>query len=85
MQKQIIELNDPRPIRIGGPRRFTVLGGNGCLQCESSWTTIGIRCAAKHLVDKWRCFVDLLAVPKAAILFFKNNQFAGFIETSVAP
>ena len=43
------------------------------------------RFTLKCLPDQRQCFGDLGLIPVAAILLFKNNQIAGWIETGIAP
>ena len=56
-----------------------MLCGDGSLQGE------GARSISKRFLDQRQCLSNLLVVPAAPILVFKQNKIASFIQSGVPP
>src|SRR6202011_4851422 len=77
--EKIVEADDPRPVRIFSARGLTVHRRNRSLQREPT----GL--ATKSIRDQRQGLGNLLLIPAAAILLFKNDEIASLVHTGIAP
>src|SRR5260221_10582748 len=77
--EEIVETDDPWPVRVFSARCLTVRGGDRCLNGE------GTGAAAERLLDERHGLGDLVAIPSTAVLLLEQHEIAGLVETRLAP